>query len=63
MLFQRNIINIDVALINVSPPDQHGFCSMGASVDITSASDDKAGPAYVALGHPRLCAKAKAGEL
>lgn len=33
-LFRRNILPIDVALINVSPPDIHGFCSLGVSVDI-----------------------------
>lgn len=29
LLFTRNILPIDVALIQVSPPDQHGFCSLG----------------------------------
>ena len=35
ILFRRNILPIDVALIQVSPPDQHGFCSLGVSIDIT----------------------------
>ncbi|MCU0395483.1 MAG: 4-hydroxybutyrate CoA-transferase [Chitinophagaceae bacterium] len=30
----RSVLPIDVALVQVSPPDQHGYCSMGASVDI-----------------------------
>lgn len=34
-LFRRNIIPLDVALIQVSPPDQHGFCSLGTSIDVT----------------------------
>ena len=34
LLFRRNILNIDVALVHVSPPDEHGFCSLGPSVDI-----------------------------
>lgn len=34
-LFRRNILPIDVAFISVSPPDKHGFCSLGTSVDIT----------------------------
>jgi acyl-CoA hydrolase len=38
LLFQRRIINIDVALIMVSPPDEHGFCSLGTSVDCTRAA-------------------------
>jgi acyl-CoA hydrolase len=33
-LFKQNILPIDVALIQVSPPDQHGFCTLGTSVDI-----------------------------
>lgn len=35
LLFNRNILPIDVALIQVSPPDKHGFCSLGTSVDVT----------------------------
>nr|WP_321247869.1 acetyl-CoA hydrolase/transferase C-terminal domain-containing protein [uncultured Psychroserpens sp.] len=35
LLFQRNILPIDVAFIQVSPPDKHGFCSLGTSVDVT----------------------------
>jgi acyl-CoA hydrolase len=34
-LFRRNILPLDVAFIQVSPPDKHGYCSLGASVDIT----------------------------
>lgn len=34
LLFQRGILPIDVALIHISPPDIHGFCSLGVSVDI-----------------------------
>lgn len=30
----RTVLPIDVALIQVSPPDDHGYCSMGVSVDI-----------------------------
>lgn len=33
-LFRDGILPIDVALIQVSTPDQHGFCTLGASVDI-----------------------------
>ncbi|MCX6139592.1 MAG: 4-hydroxybutyrate CoA-transferase [Candidatus Kapabacteria bacterium] len=32
-LFRSNILDIDVALINVSPPDKHGFCSLGVTVE------------------------------
>ena len=34
LLFRRNILPLDVALIQVSPPDKHGYCSLGTSVDI-----------------------------
>lgn len=35
LLFKRNILPLDVAMIQVSPPDAHGFCSLGPSVDVT----------------------------
>lgn len=31
-LFRRGIIPLDAVLVNVSPPDRHGFCSLGTSV-------------------------------
>jgi acyl-CoA hydrolase len=37
-LMQRGAIQVDVALINVSPPDRHGFCSLGTSVDVALAA-------------------------
>ena len=37
-LFRKNILPIDVALIQVSPPDAHGYCSLGTSVDIAKAA-------------------------
>jgi len=42
LLFRRNILPIDVALIQVSPPDSHGYCSLGTSVDIARAAVDVA---------------------
>jgi len=42
LLFRRNILPIDVALIHVSPPDLHGFCSLGTSVDVARAAVDTA---------------------
>jgi acyl-CoA hydrolase len=35
LLFRRGILPIDVAFIQVSPPDKHGYCSLGTSVDVT----------------------------
>ncbi|CAH1775592.1 unnamed protein product [Owenia fusiformis] len=37
-LFRRRILHLDVAMISVSPPDKHGFCSLGPSVDCTRAA-------------------------
>lgn len=42
LLFQRNKLPIDVALIQVSPPDKHGYCSLGSSVDVTLAAIESA---------------------
>ena len=33
-LFREGYMGVDVVLVNVSPPDKHGFCSLGVSVDI-----------------------------
>lgn len=33
-LFRKNILPIDIAMIQVSPPDRHGYCSLGTSVDV-----------------------------
>ena len=32
LLFKKNLLKSDVAMINVSPPDEHGFCSYGIDV-------------------------------
>lgn len=37
-LFNQKVLTLDVALVHVSPPDKHGFCSLGVSVDITKAA-------------------------
>jgi acyl-CoA hydrolase/RimJ/RimL family protein N-acetyltransferase len=37
-MFRSGRIKVDVALIMVSPPDDHGFCSLGVSVDVTRAA-------------------------
>lgn len=41
-LFRNQTIPIDVALISVSPPDKHGYCSLGTSVDISLAAVESA---------------------
>ena len=37
-LFRTGRLPLDVALLNVSPPDAHGFCSLGTSVDVAQAA-------------------------
>lgn len=37
-LFDQGILPLDVALVHVSPPDRHGFCSLGVSVDVARAA-------------------------
>lgn len=41
-LFRRNIVPLDVALIQVSPPDEHGYCTLGVSVDSSRAAVESA---------------------
>jgi acyl-CoA hydrolase/ribosomal protein S18 acetylase RimI-like enzyme len=41
-LLDRGLVPIDVALIQTSPPDPHGYMSLGVSVDIVKAATKKA---------------------
>jgi len=41
-LFKRNILPVDVALIQVSTPDKHGYCSLGVSVEATLSAIENA---------------------
>ena len=65
---------IDVALVQVSPPDEHGFCSFGVGVDCTKAAAEAARDVVGArqrphaaharrLLHPRLAASATPCEV
>jgi acyl-CoA hydrolase/RimJ/RimL family protein N-acetyltransferase len=42
LLFTSHRIGLDVALVQVSPPDKFGYCSLGVSVDITKAAFESA---------------------
>lgn len=42
LLFRRKIIPLDVALIHLSPPDEHGFCSLGIEVGLTKSAAESA---------------------
>lgn len=42
LMFKKGVIGVDVCLLNVSPPDEHGFCSYGVDVGTIKAAADKA---------------------
>jgi len=41
-LFTSGIVSLDVAFLQLSPPDEHGFCSLGTSVDTAKAAAESA---------------------
>ncbi|TXB67606.1 acetyl-CoA hydrolase/transferase family protein [Phaeodactylibacter luteus] len=42
LLFRRRILPLDVAMLQVSPPDRNGFCTLGTSVDTSLAAAQSA---------------------
>jgi len=42
LLFKNKILPVDVAFIHVSPPDEHGFCSLGVEVGLTKSPAESA---------------------
>ena len=52
-LFASGLIRLDVALVQVSPPDKFGYCSLGVSVDITRSGLENAG-LVIAQVNPRM---------
>ncbi|WP_313099225.1 acetyl-CoA hydrolase/transferase C-terminal domain-containing protein [Epilithonimonas sp.] len=53
ILFKNGILPIDVALITVSPPDNHGYCSLGTSVDVARSAIDTA-KTIIAIVNPKM---------
>lgn len=53
LLFKNGILPIDVAMITVSPPDLHGYCTLGTSVDIARSAVDTA-KLIIAQVNPRM---------
>ena len=53
LLFRRNILPLDVAFVQVSPPDKHCFCSLGVSVDVTLPAIQTA-KKVIALINPKV---------
>ncbi len=52
-LFKNNILPLDVALVQVSPPDRHGYCSLGVSVDVAQTAI-KTAKHVIAQVNPRM---------
>lgn len=52
-LFRRNVLPLDAALVQVSTPDKHGYCSLGVSVDCTLAAV-KSAKYVIAQVNPRM---------
>ncbi|HLN96836.1 MAG TPA: acetyl-CoA hydrolase/transferase C-terminal domain-containing protein [Flavobacterium sp.] len=52
-LFRKGALPIDVALVHVSPPDAHGYCSLGVSVEATLAAMEQA-QLVIAQVNPRM---------
>jgi GNAT superfamily N-acetyltransferase len=52
-LFSSRSIGLDVALVQVSPPDRWGYCSLGVSVDITRSGIDNS-KLIIAQINPRM---------
>ncbi|RJR42196.1 MAG: GNAT family N-acetyltransferase [Desulfobacteraceae bacterium] len=52
-LFRRGVVPVDVALVQVSPPDKNGYLSLGISVDITKAAVESAST-VIAQVNPRM---------
>ncbi|MBD1262732.1 acetyl-CoA hydrolase/transferase family protein [Maribacter polysiphoniae] len=52
-LFRQGYMDLDVVLVNVSPPDKHGFCSLGVSVDIVISAIEQ-GKKVIAQINPRM---------
>jgi acetyl-CoA hydrolase len=42
LLFKNRFLPLDAALIHVSPPDEHGFCSLGVEVGLTKSPAESA---------------------
>ncbi|WOC50755.1 4-hydroxybutyrate CoA-transferase [Bergeyella porcorum] len=53
ILFKNGLLPIDVAIITVSPPDKHGYCTLGTSVDIARAAVDTA-KKIIAIVNPKM---------
>lgn len=51
--FRSGVFPVDVAVVQLSPPDAHGYCSLGTSVDVARATVDAA-KVVIAEINPRM---------
>ncbi len=52
-LFERKVLPLDVAILQVSPPDRHGYCTLGTSID-AALSASRMAPCLIAQVNPRM---------
>jgi acyl-CoA hydrolase len=52
-LFREGVLPLDVAIVHVSPPDQHGYCTLGTSVDAALSAVRNA-PVVIAQVNPHM---------
>lgn len=53
ILFKNGHLPLDVAIVTVSPPDMHGYCTLGTSVDIARSAVDNA-KKVIAIVNPKM---------
>lgn len=53
IFFRNGLLALDVAIITVSPPDEHGYCTLGTSIDIARAAVDSA-KKIIAVVNPKM---------
>ncbi len=53
MLFKNGLLPLDVAIVTVSPPDKHGYCTLGTSVDVARGAVDSA-KKIIAVVNPKM---------
>ena len=42
LLFKKGVLPLDAAFVHLSPPDEHGFCSLGVEVGLTKSPAESA---------------------
>ncbi|WP_306353767.1 acetyl-CoA hydrolase/transferase family protein [Flavobacterium sp. '19STA2R22 D10 B1'] len=53
LLFRKKVVPLDVVFVQVSPPDRHGYCSLGVSVEASLAAIENS-KVVIAQVNPRM---------